>query len=315
SRCLPNPPDTQPLAPSGQLDTCDYLHEGLEGVEHESYCGPVKFTKAIESQADKLCLGNAGQYTVFTPVMQDKLTKMNHRQDSHHIGLRFMYLNHEQPLIVKIPAGKLHELVHREFAYMCREKAAGMGLGHELRDGIASRKELDTAFKPSSRPLESNWPTVVFECGVSESLKHLTVDSRWWLDNSAGVVKIVLLFSISKAARSIHIEKWEMLTVQNPHGTPANLHPFVTRLTKVHEVDIAGPVALAPVALAPAEHAPAAPTPTVPALAGPAPVVTRAPLTLDFDKIFLRQPYQGEGNIILTAQHLGRYASDVWRFI
>ncbi|RPA88920.1 hypothetical protein L873DRAFT_1823748 [Choiromyces venosus 120613-1] len=178
---------------------------------------------------------------------------------------------------------------------MCREKAVGLGLGHELRDV----GESDTAFKPSSRPLESNWPTVVFECGVSESLKRLTVDSRWWLDNSAGGVKIVLLFSISKAARSIHIEKWEMLTVQNPHATPANAHPFVSRPTKVHEVDIAGPVALAP-----AEHAPTAPTPAFPAPAGPAPVVTGAPLTLDFDKIFLRQPHQGEGNIILTAQDL-----------
>ncbi|RPA94615.1 hypothetical protein L873DRAFT_1746861 [Choiromyces venosus 120613-1] len=281
---------------------------------------PVCFAQLAIGCTNLPC--NAGQYAVFTPVTQDKLTKIDHRRDNHHKGLRFMYLNHEQALIVKIPAGELHELVHREFAYMCREKAVGLGLGHELRDvgrrifqGIASRKEPDTAFKPSSRPLESNWPTVVFECGVSESLKRLTVDSRWWLDNSAEGVKIVLLFSIAKVARSIHIEKWEMLTVQNPHATSANPHPFVTRPTKVHEVDIAGPVALAPVALAPAKHAPAAPTPAVPAPAGPAPVVTGVPLTLDLDKIFLRQPHQGEGNIILTAQDLGRYASDVWRFI
>ncbi|RPA92355.1 hypothetical protein L873DRAFT_1817796, partial [Choiromyces venosus 120613-1] len=80
-------------------------------------------------------------------------------------------------------------------------------------------------------------------------------------------------------------------------------------------VDIAGPIAPAPVALPPGEHAPAAPTPAVLAPAGPAPVVTGAPLTLDFDKIFLRQPHQGEVNIILTAQDFGRYASDVWRFI
>ncbi|RPA92418.1 hypothetical protein L873DRAFT_1709892, partial [Choiromyces venosus 120613-1] len=248
-----------------------------------------------------------GQYMVFSPVTQDKLTAIGHLRDTHHKGLRFLYLNHEQALIAKIMLGELHELFHREFAYMCREKAAMMGLGHELRDvggrtfqGISSRKEPDTPFKPSSRPLESNWPTVVIECGVSESLRHLKVDSRWWLVNSLGEVKIVFLISISKPARRIHIEQWEIATVQNPQRTRANPPDFVTRPTKIYEVDIAGPVALAP---------------AVPAPAGPTPVVTGAPLTLDFDKIFLRQPHQGEGNIILTAQDLGRYAFDVWPFI
>ncbi|RPA88755.1 hypothetical protein L873DRAFT_1824081 [Choiromyces venosus 120613-1] len=45
-----------------------------------------------------------------------------------------MYLNPEQALIAKIMRGELHELFHRVFAYMCREKAVMMGLGHEVHD-------------------------------------------------------------------------------------------------------------------------------------------------------------------------------------
>ncbi|CUS11367.1 unnamed protein product [Tuber aestivum] len=49
--------------------------------------------------------------------------------------------------------------------------------------------------------------------------------------------------------------------------------------------------------------------------AGTTPIVTGAPLELDFTKIFLRQPVQGrgEGSIIFTEQELGLFASQVWR--
>ncbi|RPA88712.1 hypothetical protein L873DRAFT_1824138 [Choiromyces venosus 120613-1] len=58
----PTPPTSQTPVSSGKCDICDYLREGLEGVEHLSYGSSASFTRAIESQAEKLRLGNAGQY-------------------------------------------------------------------------------------------------------------------------------------------------------------------------------------------------------------------------------------------------------------
>ena len=74
-------------------------------------------------------------------------------------------------------------------------KAFSMGFHTDFADigrtrfsGIGSEKEADTSLKPASRTPGTGWPTVVFECGVSESLERLRVDARWWLENSKGEV-------------------------------------------------------------------------------------------------------------------------------
>ncbi|RPA95775.1 hypothetical protein L873DRAFT_1845854 [Choiromyces venosus 120613-1] len=169
-----------------------------------------------------------------------------------------------------------------------------MGLRGNLRDmrgsryqGIASSKEADSAFKPLSRPRKADWPTLVIESGVSEKLPRLRVDARWWLENSSGDVNIVLLFSISEAAQMIHLEKWELVSVPNLQVTPAHPQPFVMTPTQTDHIDIVQPIA-----------------------AGGA-------LTLDFAKIFLRQPVQGglEGNMIFTTLDLEGWADGVWQSV
>ncbi|KAG0126516.1 hypothetical protein HOY82DRAFT_614931 [Tuber indicum] len=190
--------------------------------------------------------------------------------------------------------------------------------------------EADEAVKPfASRPLEADWPTIVIECGISQSLNHLRMVAHWWLQKSGGLVKIVLLISASKATRSIHIEQWTMVTLQTERLTRSSSHPPVIGPQNIHIVDInvaplpapaipapatASPAVSAPVTAASIVPAPVTVTPAVPASAIPALVATGAPLVLLFDKIFLRPPLaaQGEGNIILTAHDLEAYASRVW---
>ncbi|RPA90186.1 hypothetical protein L873DRAFT_1565744, partial [Choiromyces venosus 120613-1] len=193
--------------------------------------------------------------------------------------------------IVKIMPGAVHEVATSEFGRILWEKSAAMGLRRNLGDmggtryqGIASSKEADSAFKPLSRPHRADWPTLVIESGVSEKLPRLRADARWWLENSSGDVNIVLLFSILAAAQTIHLEKWEIMSVPNLQVTRLHPHPFVMTPTQTDQVDIVQPIA-----------------------AGGA-------LTLDFAKIFLRQPVQGglEGNIIFTTLDLEEWAHDVW---
>ncbi|CUS12168.1 unnamed protein product, partial [Tuber aestivum] len=115
--------------------------------------------------------------------------------------------------------GRVHEQATRTFGRILWEKTIPMGLTRELQDmgstryqGSAVSKEPDSAFIPkSSRPGPGHWPTVVIDCGVSEGLTQLKTDACWWLNNSSGDVKIVLIFSIKPVIKKIHIEKWEMV--------------------------------------------------------------------------------------------------------
>ncbi|KAG0643011.1 hypothetical protein HOY80DRAFT_916866 [Tuber brumale] len=307
----PSAPQTP--APGRPDDTSYYLREGLEGVEHQRYGGLLLFSEAIESQAEKLCFGNAGQYAVFSPVTEDELAIIDDFRNTHRKGLRFMYLNNEKALIVKIMPGAVHEMASGGLAIVFWKKVIAMGVDEALGpvdstrfQGIGSHKEADAAVKPLLyRPFETDWPTLVIECGVSESLKHLRAVAHWWLEKSMGEVKIVLLILASQGARTIHLEQWEIFTVQSQRFTRSGPHPPVIKPTKIRMVDIIGPVP------APGLPAPAGPASLVPA---PPLVATGAPLTLNFDKILLRQPLaaQGEGNIIFTAQDLESYASRVW---
>ncbi|PWW80010.1 hypothetical protein C7212DRAFT_37301, partial [Tuber magnatum] len=141
-------------------------------------------------------------------------------------------LNDKGVFIVKIMAGVVHELAPGRFALSFWERVAGMGLQDKLDpinsttfQGVAAKKEADSAFKPASRPLKTDWPTLVLECGLSESLARLRVDAHWWLENSVRDVKIVLLFSICATPRRIHLEQWEMAIVGSEHHSQTGPQP------------------------------------------------------------------------------------------
>ncbi|CUS15658.1 unnamed protein product, partial [Tuber aestivum] len=237
------------------------------------------------------------QFLVYFPVTPQDLLNINHLRDTRYKGLRFLYLENPQTLIVKIMPGGIHEQLIWEFGYGLRRKVDRMGLGRALRpmgsttyQGVKCAKEADAAFEPRlPGPYDRYWPTLVVECGVSESLKRLRVDSDWWLQNSEGAVKTVLVFSVSKATRHIHLEQWE----NGNSSKSATANPPITP-TKINEIDIMGPMDTSG--------------------GVQRPIVTGAPLKLEFEKIFLRQPDRrcGEDNIIFTAQQLGLIASGIW---
>ena len=209
---VPSPQDRAPLGANY------YLTEGLEGVEAQHYHGTQSFMTAIKSQADQLRSGDAGQYAVFSQVTQHQFADLERFRDTNCKSLRFLYYEKEETLIVKIMAGPAHEVTCARFQFLLNTKVAAMGLGNELCDmrttkyqGKGSGKQPDCAFQPRSpRPDITDWPTLVVECGVSQSLKSLRGDSHWWFTNSEGKVKTILLFSVLEKKRKIYIEQWEM---------------------------------------------------------------------------------------------------------
>ena len=188
----------------------------------------------------------------------------------------------------------VHEVAIRRFESVLNLKIVGMGLFDELcymgtttYQGKGNRKQPDSAFQPQSlRPHITDWPTLVIECGVSQSLPDLTRDAHWWFENFRGKVQTVLLFSINRTKRKIHIQQWEMgeeeeanlqVTCLDPDST--GTRPKCIRTIDIVTADAAG-----------------------------------ASLQLSFEKLFLRKAEKGKGeeDIIFTTQDLERFAAHVW---
>jgi hypothetical protein len=136
---------------------------------------------------------------------------------------------------------------------------------------------------------------LIVEAEVSETLARLRVDADWWLANSNGDVKIVVIICIVRAAKSLVIEKW-CLPPRTP-ATPAT-RANAPIATKIQELTIIqNPPILPPQGTSPTYS------------------VTGAPLILEFEKLLLRAPVPPEGDVIFTSADLQAWAAEFWSML
>ena len=272
--------------------------ERLEGIETHPYVGIANMRRIVKLRYDELQRGDsAQQYLTFMRVSVDDLAKIDGARNRIGKYIRLTHYTDEDLLIVKLPTAK-HERAYFNFAKKVIFKLARMGMPEDEFDfvgattyyGHNSSKQGDSAYKPlSRRPNDTDWPTLVFEIGFSESLRELRFDAEWWLKESGGRVKIAIIISIKGAPSTIHIEKWELRPMAGRRLTLNYLNnnnslPQVP--TKVHEITI------------------------VPNVVTGAPfIVTGAPLILEFAKIFLRPAVPPEIDITFTGQELSTWAA------
>ncbi|KAF8463461.1 hypothetical protein BDZ91DRAFT_661202 [Kalaharituber pfeilii] len=157
-----------------------------------------------------------------------------------------------------------------------------ISVGSSTFHGQSSSKEADTSFKPTCRSKQTDWPTIVLESGYTEYLARLRSDARWWLANSAGDVKTVLLISVQEDHQTLKLEQWVLAALAEPVCGRAARASIQMTATKVKELTVA---------------------PTF---------VTGAPLILKFEDIFLRAPRDGEGDFIFDEKELSTWRRDVW---
>ena len=124
----------------------------------------------------------------------------------------------------------------------------------------------------------------MFECGVSESMKRLRVDAKWWLENSEKAVGTVVIVTVSKEERSVCVETWELANMPNPDATQTDPDPFIPEATRTGRGKIVGED------------------------------VTGAPLKISFKKTMLRDPDEtlGEGDIVFDVEDFEEVAKMVW---
>lgn len=70
-------------------------------------------------------------------------------------------------------------------------------------------KEADFALQPATRVERTSWPSLVIEVGYSQRLDDLHADAAWWLRNSQGRTRFVIIAKISRDPFTLHIECWK----------------------------------------------------------------------------------------------------------
>ena len=158
------------------------------------------------------------QYLAFGDVKQSNMRTIERRHNRSELpAFRILYDAAEEVLITKLMPRLHHEVAAEEFSRMFDHRLFSLGLGNTLRSVGSTRyeapsgrsKEADKAFRPSTRVLPTDWPSFVIEVGVSESLSQLRTDAHFWIIQSGGQTKIVLLLAFNKATRVMNIERWE----------------------------------------------------------------------------------------------------------
>lgn len=149
----------------------------------------------------------------------------------------------EEIMIVKFMVGATHEVCGGMFRLYFEESIRAQT--GDLLDsfiplkstrciGSQRMKEGDEAYKPTSRDLESDWPSIVIEVGVFEGLTRLQQDARFWLEASGGQTRTVIIICVNCNNRNLVIQWWQdapAAPAQNMHAqNPYNQNYVATQI-------------------------------------------------------------------------------------
>lgn len=215
-----------------------------------------------------------------------------------------LYNQESQCLWITIPTGA-HEILHTELYLEIRDRIRDMGLQDNWVDkgsttfyGIGpcynsggGGGQGDSTGGPDPERLGfAAYPTLVVEAGHSHTLAELRTKATSWFSRSNHDVKIVVLvkLDLDLTQHTIIVERWE----ERQRGQ--SRQGATTRWA--------------------AEWIPGCQQ-TITITNPPVSQVTSSNLVLDFRLLFLRNPRQGGGDVIITTDDLQRYAQRIWRVL
>ena len=251
----------------------------------------------FNEQAQKIInRSSTHQYAVVRKLPWDVYDRIESR--TFTTAIRTSYNYETGDMIVKLMPGQEHEAPHLEFAMTVRMRLERMGvseddilsIGAARHMGFLWTKEADSSLKPlPARERRVDWPAFVVECGISESLDRLHTGAEWWLSNSDGAVKLVVLISFDLRHQFFHIETWEMRALQIERQRTEsvscelrlNQYPPAPTRTKTISIELQG---------------------------NGGPFVASDDLTIKFRNVMLRDPIPPETDIHLTRNDLQRWA-------
>ena len=156
----------------------------------------------------------------------------------------------DDAMITITPGGAKHEATCRTFSSQMMS-AIAMIPGHDILSVFelgATRvrcpgkrsKEGDNGMRCLTRFGRGiEWPNLMIEVGYSEPLSQLRINAEWWLVNSGGLTRMVIIILISDV---LDIEVWEL--GPNPkrqtRNTPATI-PIATNKLQIDDAAVVSP--------------------------------------------------------------------------
>ncbi|KAJ9190753.1 hypothetical protein DTO164E3_9175 [Paecilomyces variotii] len=282
---MPQDP-TSSISPSSQIA----LTEEYPPAE---YKGTNALKRAISAKKQKLDEGSQDQYLSFHHITSKEFARIEEHRVDLGRGAAFSYFGDIETLIIKLPT-RAHEKAHATLGQRMQAQVFQMGVSWDefvainataIRGRNNSKKEGDSAWQNEKLRLsKADWPNIVIEAGLSGSLARLRSDARWWIENSAGDVLIVLVIWIQPTSKRAKIEKW-IPNIQLTRRSPRLGSPTVSP-TKVADIKIDQ---------------------------SSASMCHGAPLCLEFDRVFGRPPRNAlEHDIIFTQNDLEDWARLLW---
>lgn len=235
------------------------------------------------------------QYIIFSDIAKDRFLK----DISEDINID-SYIPGSQLLLIKVPT-KAHEVAYMTFHELLLTKIHGMDLRSNKLVSLGKadvatptrQKQPDLSYCPLHLPpgRTRQWPTMVVECGYSESKAKLAADARWWLAESQGEVAIAITISVHNTRREIIMELWGMVA-RPTRADPAKKVPAVEHRVVVSQ------------GKAPQQQ-------KVNVATG---ATTTTTLTISFRDLFLRPAETNEGgrDLVFSEQDLRSIAETVW---
>ena len=134
--------------------------------------------------------------------------------------VRLTFENALDAAIIRITPGPEHVRVGKSLYLKIIDKITSIP-GHSIESiepfgatllqvpGVRS-KEGDDGFGPDTRVGGSVWPSVMMEFGYSGGENFFRLDAQWWLINSAGRIRFVILVFVTKNSLALGVECWSM---------------------------------------------------------------------------------------------------------
>ncbi|CAM6021488.1 unnamed protein product [Sphagnum balticum] len=253
---VPSCPTSRDPSPTPEDADLEGVLMGYPNISPAPFTNLVAFKRICLARYKRLVEGTqTPQYLAFTSVSQESLDEIDRTREERRGWLprmTILYDGREEILIVKLMVGVMHEGVAHLFARMFDRKLVLLGVGESLLPTGSGRfgrrggrsKEADISFKPCSRRRKHDWPSFVFEVGVSESLAMLRRDAAFWITNSDGRTRIVIVLSINRRDRQILVERWEEVPRRQPNQSTANysrIPGLMQSLTLNADVEYDGP--------------------------------------------------------------------------
>jgi hypothetical protein len=241
----------------------DFPNYGCDTIELQGW---AKFKRSLGERAVRFLHHPELQYIAVKNVSTSDIEYIDQLRSCGDLPqMRILYDEEKKLMIVKLMPGLPHEVAANLFSELFREmvpSSTGIVAVGSTKFGEVSRrhKEPDQSYVPRhTRFPNPDWPSVVLEVGVSESLHQLREDARYWLISSEGRVLVVILISIGLSSGDARWERWEhqpsawpstgpvtrrqtriqptlMQTVILPRGGPVSGAPFRIPSNKIWDV-------------------------------------------------------------------------------